>query len=166
MGENKGAGTRASDRITGLTGSPSPPGHANGYLRHIADPAMGRLQHKTLARELGPRRKTYVRPSSRAHRHLKTRSLTTTALFVVWHETPALWNAKYRRRKSRARVGLIRFVQDYNLVRPHGTLKGLTPMEAYVHPEVKPDFRKPVQEMRGIRLEENRKVNCGDCMKG
>jgi len=59
---------------------------------------------------------------------------------------------------------LIQFVKDYNSVRPHGTLKGLTPMEAYVHPGVKPDFRKPVEEVRGIRLEENRKVNCGGCM--
>jgi putative transposase len=58
---------------------------------------------------------------------------------------------------------IVHFVQDYGSVRPHGTLKGLIPMEAYRHPDVKPNFRKAAQEVRLIRLEENRKVNCGIC---
>ena len=56
------------------------------------------------------------------------------------------------------------FADEYSMLRPHGSLKGLTPMEAYTRPDLKLDFRQAIREARPQRIEENRKVNCPLCM--
>lgn len=58
------------------------------------------------------------------------------------------------------------FVRDYGSLRPHGSLKGLIPMEAYTMPELKLDFRQTIREARAIRIEENKLVNCSLCTSG
>jgi putative transposase len=55
------------------------------------------------------------------------------------------------------------FVHDYCTLRPHGSLKGLIPMEAYARPDRTIDFRQSIHEARAIRIEENRNVNCAIC---
>lgn len=55
------------------------------------------------------------------------------------------------------------FVQDYAYLRPHGSLKGLIPMEAYTKPDQVLDLRQAIQDARAIRIAENKKVNCSLC---
>lgn len=55
------------------------------------------------------------------------------------------------------------FAHDYGSLRPHGSLKGLIPMEAYTRPGLAMDFRQRIREARASRIEENRKVNCAIC---
>ena len=55
------------------------------------------------------------------------------------------------------------FVQDYGSLRPHGSLKGLIPMEAYTKPDQALDLRQAIQQARAIRIAENKQVNCSFC---
>lgn len=55
------------------------------------------------------------------------------------------------------------FVHDYGSARPHGSLKGLIPMEAYANPDQILDFRQAVQNARTQRIAENKAVNCPLC---
>lgn len=55
------------------------------------------------------------------------------------------------------------FVHDYGSVRPHASLKGLIPMEAYTRPDQILDLRHAVQEARTQRIAENKAVACGLC---
>lgn len=55
------------------------------------------------------------------------------------------------------------FVHDYGSVRPHGSLKGLIPMEAYTKPDQVLDSRHTVKEARTHRIAENKAVNCSLC---
>ena len=54
-------------------------------------------------------------------------------------------------------------VHDYCFVRPHGSLDGLLPMEAYTGKTKVPDFRKQIQKAREQRIIENKKANCAVC---
>jgi len=58
------------------------------------------------------------------------------------------------------------FVHDYSSQRPHGSLKGLIPMEAYTTPELKLDFRDTMRQARAQRIAENKLVNCSLCATG
>ena len=58
------------------------------------------------------------------------------------------------------------FVRDYNTLRPHGSLKGLTPMEAYTRPDLKLDLRQAVGAARTQRMAANKQVNCSLCPPG
>lgn len=51
------------------------------------------------------------------------------------------------------------FVHDYNMVRPHGSLKGLTPFQAYQNIEA-PDYKQDIQLARDKRIEFNIKNRC------
>lgn len=54
-------------------------------------------------------------------------------------------------------------VKDYNEQRPHGSLEGLTPMEAYAQPAKAIDFAEEKQRARALRIEQNRIANCSGC---
>jgi len=54
-------------------------------------------------------------------------------------------------------------VEDYTYKRPHGSLKGLTPFEAYTQPLRKPDFRARIKQARSLRVEQNRNAGCQEC---
>ena len=54
-------------------------------------------------------------------------------------------------------------VADYTSSRPHGSLRGLTPLEAYSQQAVKLDFSNEQQNAKFLRIEENRK-GCGRCL--
>ena len=56
------------------------------------------------------------------------------------------------------------FIQDYNARRPHGSLKGLRPMERYINPALIPDHRRQIQQARAIRIQENVAINCAQCL--
>ena len=47
--------------------------------------------------------------------------------------------------------------------RPHGSLKGLIPMESYTKPDQALDLRQAIQQARAIRIAENKQVNCSFC---
>lgn len=51
------------------------------------------------------------------------------------------------------------FVHDYNMVRPHGSLKGLTPFQAYQNIQT-PDYKQDIQLARDKRIEFNLKNRC------
>ena len=57
------------------------------------------------------------------------------------------------------------FVYDYGSLRPHGALKGLTPMERYVDPARTLDLCPAILGARARRIEENKRVNCSLCLK-
>lgn len=50
--------------------------------------------------------------------------------------------------------------KDYNYKRPHGSLTGLTPMEAYKEPEKSLDFTAEKRAAKGLRIVQNQKINC------
>lgn len=52
-------------------------------------------------------------------------------------------------------------IDDYDLKRPHGSLLGLTPHEAYTLQ--KPDLTKQGKAAKELRIIENQKVNCNLC---
>lgn len=56
------------------------------------------------------------------------------------------------------------FIHDYGARRPHGSLKGLRPMERYINPALIPDHRKQIQQARTIRIQENLAINCAQCL--
>ena len=58
---------------------------------------------------------------------------------------------------------LPKIISDYQHQRPHGSLKGLTPMEAYVQKFVNVDFKPQIQAAKATRIETNRKSNCSMC---
>lgn len=55
------------------------------------------------------------------------------------------------------------FIEDYTLKRPHGSLNGLTPFEAYTGGNPLPDLKMDFQQARQDRLIANRKTNCSVC---
>lgn len=55
-------------------------------------------------------------------------------------------------------------VMDYTEKRPHGSLNGLTPLEAYKHPGKKLNYTAQILQAKGIRIYENQKVNCAVCL--
>ena len=54
-------------------------------------------------------------------------------------------------------------INDYNTVRPHGSILGLTPMECYTSENVNLDFKEQKLEAKKERITQNRAVNCGVC---
>lgn len=58
---------------------------------------------------------------------------------------------------------LKRIVKDYNEIRPHGSLNGLTPIEAYTDVVVNMDFKEERINAKALRIIENKKVNCTTC---
>lgn len=52
-------------------------------------------------------------------------------------------------------------VPDYSCVRPHGSLKGLTPMETYTGNIPSMDFSAQIAQATIERVEKNRKMECG-----
>lgn len=54
----------------------------------------------------------------------------------------------------------------WDTLRPHGSLKGLTPMEAYTRPDLKLDLRQAVGAARTQRMAANKQVNCSLCPPG
>jgi len=55
------------------------------------------------------------------------------------------------------------FVHDYASRRPHGSLKGLIPMEAYTRPDQALNGQQAMSQARAIRIAENKQVNCTLC---
>ena len=51
-------------------------------------------------------------------------------------------------------------VLDYNTVRPHGSLLGLTPMECYISKQVNLDFKQQKLQAKKDRIQQNKSVNC------
>lgn len=56
------------------------------------------------------------------------------------------------------------FLEDYGFLRPHGSLHGLTPMEAYTGPFKTLDFEAQKQKAKQLRLEQNRQNGCETCL--
>jgi len=54
-------------------------------------------------------------------------------------------------------------VNDYNEKRPHGSLLGLTPFEAYTNTTANLDFKEQKVNARKLRLLENKNTNCKSC---
>ena len=54
---------------------------------------------------------------------------------------------------------------DYNENRPHGSLKGLIPMEAYTSPDKELSFKSEIQDAKKQRIKENRQENCLLCQQ-
>jgi transposase InsO family protein len=51
------------------------------------------------------------------------------------------------------------FVHDYNRIRPHGSLKGLTPFQAYLNQQP-PDYKQPIILARQKRIQYNQENRC------
>lgn len=60
--------------------------------------------------------------------------------------------------------GVERFANNFNSVRPHGELKGLTPDESYFGTAQPPDFKELLAQARAHRLRVNTATNCGKCL--
>lgn len=60
---------------------------------------------------------------------------------------------------------LIMIEKDYNQKRPHGSLAGLTPMEAYKEPVKTLDFSSQKRTAKAIRIAQNQKTTCNTCQK-
>jgi len=56
-------------------------------------------------------------------------------------------------------------VKNYTEKRPHGSLKGLTPFEAYTKPNYVLNFSIKMIQARENRIQQNRKMNCESCSK-
>lgn len=54
-------------------------------------------------------------------------------------------------------------VKDYNEKRPHGSLLGLTPLEAYTNAIVNLNFKNQQLNIRRLRILENKNTNCKSC---
>jgi len=52
-------------------------------------------------------------------------------------------------------------INDYNTIRPHGSLLGLTPMECYTSESNNLDFKQQKLEAKKNRIQQNKSVNCG-----
>src|SRR5690554_4304280 len=52
-------------------------------------------------------------------------------------------------------------INDYNTIRPHGSLLGLTPMECYTPESINLDFKQQKLEAKKNRIKQNKSVNCG-----
>src|SRR5690554_7750467 len=52
-------------------------------------------------------------------------------------------------------------ITDYNTIRPHGSLSGLTPMECYTSESINLDFKQQKLEAKKNRIQQNKSVNCG-----
>lgn len=52
-------------------------------------------------------------------------------------------------------------VLNYNTVRPHGSLLGLTPMECYTSKTINLDFKQQKLQAKKYRILQNKSVNCG-----
>jgi transposase InsO family protein len=51
-------------------------------------------------------------------------------------------------------------IHDYTTIRPHGSLKGLTPIECYTSQNVNIDFSQQKIQAKINRIEQNKSVNC------
>ena len=58
---------------------------------------------------------------------------------------------------------LPQIIKDYNETRPHGSLNGLTPLEAYTGPDSSLNFREQFHQAKSLRIAQNRKQNCRTC---
>jgi hypothetical protein len=56
-----------------------------------------------------------------------------------------------------------KITKDYMKQRPHGALKGLTPMESYAQKAVSTDYKTQIRQAKVSRIEHNRKTNCTKC---
>jgi len=56
-------------------------------------------------------------------------------------------------------------VQNYSYERPHGSIKGLTPFEAYTNPSSHLNFNNQFIEARKNRITLNQNSNCTKCIK-
>jgi transposase InsO family protein len=54
-------------------------------------------------------------------------------------------------------------VVDYTEKRPHGSLSGLIPIEAYTTPQKQLDFKAKKLKAKTLRIEQNRLANCQAC---
>lgn len=54
-------------------------------------------------------------------------------------------------------------VVDYTEKRPHGSLKGLIPIEAYTSSHKHLNFKAEIQKAKTWGIEQNRKANCQNC---
>lgn len=54
-------------------------------------------------------------------------------------------------------------IHDYNCIRPHGSLHGLTPHESYTNQDVKIQQKHCKMKARAMRINENKAINCGVC---
>lgn len=54
-------------------------------------------------------------------------------------------------------------ITDFNRIRPHNSLKGLTPREAYTAPTKHLDVREQKLQAKAIRIKANREVDCTVC---
>ena len=52
-------------------------------------------------------------------------------------------------------------INDYNTIRPHGSLLGLTPLECYTSKNVNLDFQKQKLNAKKDRITQNKSINCG-----
>lgn len=57
-------------------------------------------------------------------------------------------------------VCLDEIILDYNTIRPHGSLLGLTPMECYTSKKVNLDFQLQKLQAKKDRIAQNKAVNC------
>jgi hypothetical protein len=60
---------------------------------------------------------------------------------------------------------LPRIIDNYQNHRPHGSLKGLTPMEAYTMPTHSIDFGPQILLGKATRVRYNQQNACKSCMK-
>ena len=51
-------------------------------------------------------------------------------------------------------------IQNYNTIRPHGSLLGLTPIECYTSEEINLDFKQQKLQAKKDRITQNKSMNC------
>jgi transposase InsO family protein len=72
----------------------------------------------------------------------------------------------YKPKTAKEVIKVIEYaLHDYNEIRPHGSLKGLIPMEAYLAPDRKLSFKMEIKGAVKKRIEDNQKANCLLCQQ-
>jgi len=71
---------------------------------------------------------------------------------------------RYKRPKTLEELKVVtdEFVQQYNFIRPHGSLTGLTPFEAYTN-HAPLDFSEAISQARKNRILSNKLSACKRC---